>query len=142
MRHHPRYRRPHREAEVDRPLDPVHVFHSRRIAVHVCHHVVILERHWCLARTRLDLRPHLAVPSQQALHCRLTSLDERDQDVHDRRQHVGLGLPALTAGKVYGARGHVALQEAGRHLGEEVLRQVSPLRQCQSLTVVAEVATQ
>ena len=75
MRHHPGNWCPHREAEMDRPLDPVHVLHSRGIAVDVRHDVVILKRHWCFAATCLDLRTHFAVTSQQAQRRSFAPLD-------------------------------------------------------------------
>jgi len=127
---------------MDRPFDPVHVFHLGGIAVDVRHDVVILKRHRCRAGTCLDLRPHFAVSGQQAQRGSFASLDQRDQDVHDRRQHVSLGLVPLLVGEVDCACGHVPIDEAGRHLGEKVVRQVFPLVPCQPRAVIAEVVAQ
>ncbi len=137
---HPGDRSPHGEAETHGPLDPVRLFDSGRVAVDVRHHVVVLESHGCLARPCLDLITDLSVPRQQAVHRCFAALDQGDQDVHDRRQHVGLSLPPLPSGQVYGARGHVPLQEPRGHLGQEVVRQFFPLHRIQAHAIVAEVA--
>ena len=75
MRHHPGNWCPHREAEMDRSLDPVHVLHSRGIAVDVGDDVVIVKRDRRLAGTCLYLRAHFAVTSQQPQRRSFAPLD-------------------------------------------------------------------